>query len=39
MFIIKWIIKWLILSAAVVLAAQIIPGISVASWGTALLVV
>lgn len=38
MFIIKWILKWLILSAAVVLAANVIPGIAVSSWTTALIV-
>ena len=38
MFIIKIIIKWILLAATVVLAAHIIPGISVASWTTALIV-
>lgn len=38
MFIIKIIIKWIILAAAVVLAAHVIPGISVVSWTTALVV-
>lgn len=38
MFIIRWIIKWLILSGAVILTAYIIPGISVNSWKTALVV-
>lgn len=36
MFIFKLIFKWLILSAAVVLAAYLVPGIVVASWGVAL---
>ncbi len=38
MFFIKIILKWIILSAAVVLAANIIPGIGVASWQVALVV-
>jgi putative membrane protein len=36
MFIIKWILKWLVLSAAVFLAAYIVPGILVSSWTVAL---
>jgi putative membrane protein len=38
MFIIKMIIKWVILAVTVVLAAHVIPGISVVSWTTALIV-
>lgn len=38
MFIIKILIKWIILSAVVVLAAHIIPGIAVVSWKTAFIV-
>lgn len=38
MFIIKWIIKWIILAGAVFLAAEVIPGIAVTSWKTALIV-
>ena len=37
MFIVKLIIKWLVLSATVILAEHLIPGISVASWTVALL--
>lgn len=38
MFLVKIILKWIVLSAAVVLAAHVIPGISVASWTAALVV-
>lgn len=38
MFIIKWIIKWIILAGAVFLASEVIPGIAVTSWKTALIV-
>ena len=38
MFIIKLILKWLVLSAAVFAAAYLIPGIVVTSWTTALIV-
>ena len=38
MFIIKIILKWIILAAAVVLAAHVVPGIAVVSWTTALIV-
>lgn len=38
MFILKWIFKWLILSASVVLAAYLIPGILVSGWTVALVV-
>lgn len=38
MFIIKLILKWLVLSAAVIVASQVVPGIAVAGWVTALLV-
>lgn len=37
MFIFKIIFKWLVLSGAVVLAAYLVPGILVSSWGVALL--
>ena len=37
MFIIKLIVKWLVLSATVILATHLIPGISVASWMVALI--
>ncbi len=37
MFIFKLIFKWLVLSAAVVLAAYLVPGIMVASWQVALI--
>jgi putative membrane protein len=37
MFIIKLIVKWLVLSATVVLAEHLIPGITVASWSVALI--
>jgi putative membrane protein len=36
MFIIKLILKWLLLSATVIAAAYLIPGISVAGWTVAL---
>lgn len=36
MFIIKILLKWIVLSATVVLAAKVIPGIAVVSWSTAL---
>lgn len=38
MFILKWIVRWLILTAAVVLVSYLIPGISVNGWVTALIV-
>jgi putative membrane protein len=38
MFIVKILIKWIILSAAVIVVSQVVPGISVASWMTAFLV-
>ena len=37
MFIIKLIIKWLLLSATVVAAAYLIPGITVSGWTVALI--
>ena len=37
MFIINIIFKWLVLSATVMLATYLIPGIAVASWTTALI--
>jgi putative membrane protein len=37
MFILKLIFKWLVLSATVVLATHLIPGITVASWAVALI--
>jgi len=38
MFILKWIVRWLILSAAVVLVSYLIPGIHVNGFMTALIV-
>ena len=38
MFILKILFKWIVLSAAVVLAAHVIPGIAVTSWTAALIV-
>ena len=37
MFIIRWIIKWAVLAGAVILAAYLVPGITIVSWQTALL--